>query len=135
LYLVINSMEMDCERMSTKHQDEMEELLDERNRVEGEKNQLEEQMRLFQANIVEVQELSGQKGHEITQLSAQNVSLQKKCNIFKDKVKLLNEKNRAWEGSYKAQSDDLVMHGDGNITIEQPGVRFEASSLVKPAGF
>jgi len=45
------------------------------------------------------------------------------------------EKNRAWEGSYKAQSDDLVMHGDGNITIEQPGVRFEASSLVKPAGF
>jgi len=131
----LNSMEMDCERMSTKHQDEMEELLDERNRVEGEKNQLEEQMRLFQANIVEVQELSGQKGHEITQLSAQNVSLQKKCNIFKDKVKLLNEKNRAWEGSYKAQSDDLVMHGDGNITIEQPGVRFEASSLVKPAGF
>lgn len=37
--------------------------------------------------------------------------MQKKCNIFKDKVKSLNEKNRAWEESHKTQSNDLVLYG------------------------
>ena len=65
----------------------------------------------LQSSIEEIEEISGQQGHEITGVSAQNASLQKKCNIFKEKVRSLNEKNKAWEDSYKAQSDDLVLHG------------------------
>jgi len=107
----LNSLEMDCKRMATKHQDEAENLLEEKNRVEGEKNQLEEQMHLLQANIEDVEEIRVQQRHEIAGLSAQNASMQKKCNIFKDKVKSLNGKNKAWEDSYKAQSNDLVLHG------------------------
>ncbi|KAL7539525.1 hypothetical protein ACHAXR_009909 [Thalassiosira sp. AJA248-18] len=107
----LNSFEMDRERMASKHQDDMEELAEERNRLEGEKIQLEEQIHLLQANIEEVDEIRGQMSHEISGLSTQNASLQKKCNIFKEKVKSLNEKNRAWEDSYKAQSDDFVQHG------------------------
>ena len=65
----------------------------------------------MQSNIEEVDELNSQQGNEIAQLSAQNASMQKKCNIFKEKVKSLNEKNKAWEASYKAQDDDLLRYG------------------------
>ena len=66
---------------------------------------------LLQANIEDVEEIRVQQRHEIAGLSAQHASMQKKCNIFKDKVKSLNGKNKAWEDSYKAQSNDLVLHG------------------------
>merc|ERR1712032_1131694 len=107
----LNSFEMDCERMSTKHQDEFEEWSAERNRLVGEKNGLEERIHLLQASIGEVEETKGQQNQDIVMLSAQNASLQKKCNILKEKVTQLIEKNKAWEDSYKASSDDLVLHG------------------------
>mmetsp|Transcript_35074 Transcript_35074/g.73994 ORF Transcript_35074/g.73994 Transcript_35074/m.73994 type:complete len:1706 (-) Transcript_35074:109-5226(-) len=107
----LNSSEMDCERMVTKHQDEAEELVEELNRLEGQKNQVEKQIQLLRSNMEEYEEIREKERHELDRLSAQNASLQKKCNIFKDKIKSLNEKNKAWEVSYKAQSDDLVFHG------------------------
>jgi hypothetical protein len=51
--------------------------------------------------------LKVQQRDEIAQLSAHNFSLQKKCDKFKDLIRSLNEKNRAWEDSHKTQSDDL----------------------------
>ena len=66
---------------------------------------------LLQANIQEYEEKSSQQQDMMAKLSAQNASLQQKCNIFKSNVKGLNEKNQAWEDSYKAQSNDLVQHG------------------------
>merc|ERR1712194_26733 len=93
----LNSFEMDCQRLVTRHQDEGEELTEERNRFEDEKNQLEEQVDALQAQIV--------------RLSAQHASMQKKCNLFKTNLKGLNEKNKAWEDSYTAQSNDLMSHG------------------------
>ena len=60
-------------------------------------------MHFIRADLEEADE---QREH----LSAQNASLQKKCNIFKDKVKLLNEKNQSWGESYNAQNEDLVQH-------------------------
>ena len=99
----INSLEMDGQRLASKTSDEIEELREERNRLESEKIQLEEEMHFIRADLEEADE---QREH----LSAQNASLQKKCNIFKDKVKLLNEKNQAWEESYNAQNEDLVQH-------------------------
>ena len=66
---------------------------------------------MLQSNIKEVEETRDQQRDEIAALEAQNASMQKKCNLFKDKVKSLSEKNRAWEESYKAQSNDLVLHG------------------------
>jgi predicted nucleotidyltransferase len=55
--------------------------------------------------------LKVQQRDEISQLSAHNVSLQKKCDKFKDLIRSLNEKNRAWEDSHKAQSNDLMSYG------------------------
>ena len=66
---------------------------------------------LLQAKIEEGVELNGEQSQTIVKASAQKASLQRKCNIFKEKVKSLNEKNKAWEESYKAQSQDLVLHG------------------------
>lgn len=40
----LNASEMDCIRVATKHQDEVEELLKDKNRLAGEKQQLEEQV-------------------------------------------------------------------------------------------
>jgi chromosome segregation ATPase len=40
----MNSLEMDCTRLATRHQDEVEELLEQMNRMHHEKVQLEEQM-------------------------------------------------------------------------------------------
>merc|ERR1711957_1028639 len=95
----------------TRHQDEGEELTEERNRVEDERNQLEEQVHHLQINIEEYEEMGSQQQDEITRLSAQHASMQKKCNIFKANLKGLTEKNQAWEDSYTAQSNDLVQHG------------------------
>jgi len=65
----------------------------------------------MRANLEEAEDIRGQQSDEIAWFTAQISSLQKKCNIFKDKVKMLSGKNQAWEDSYKAQSDDLVLHG------------------------
>ncbi|KAL7553869.1 hypothetical protein ACHAWF_018640 [Thalassiosira exigua] len=58
----------------------------------------------------EIEETKDQQSKRAVELSDQVASLQKKSAIFKDKVKLLNQKNKAWEDSYNAQSDDLVKH-------------------------
>ena len=52
-----------------------------------------------------------QQHDDIAELSAQNASLTKKCNIFKEKMKQLNEKVKTWEESYSEQSKDLVNYG------------------------
>ena len=66
---------------------------------------------LLQANIEDIEENRVQQRDKIAGHSAQNASMQKKRNIFKDKVKSLNEKNKAWEDSYNAQRNDLILHG------------------------
>ena len=58
-----------------------------------------------------IEDLKVQQRDGIAQLSAHNVSLQKKCDKFKDLIRSLNEKNRAWEDSHKTQSDDLMSYG------------------------
>merc|ERR1711957_323081 len=93
-----------------RHQDDGEDLSEERNRIEGEKRQLEEQVHHLQADIKEYEKMGSQQQADITRLLAQATSMQKKCNIFKANVKGLTEKNQAWEDSYKAQSDNLVQH-------------------------
>ena len=65
----------------------------------------------FQNNSPKIEELKVQQRDEIAQLSAHNVSLQKKCDKFKDLIRSLNEKNRAWEDSHKTQSNDLMSYG------------------------
>jgi hypothetical protein len=55
--------------------------------------------------------LKRQQRDEIAQLSGHNVSLQKKCDKFKDLIKSLNEQNRAWEDSHKTQNNDLMSYG------------------------
>jgi len=97
----LNSLEMDGERLATKTEDEVADLMEERNYLLGERAQLEEKVELLQADIEEVDEL---RQH----YSAQNDVLQRKCIVFKEKIKELNEKNHEWELSYKSQSDELV---------------------------
>ena len=65
----------------------------------------------LQAQIEEYEEMGTQQQAEIVRLSAQHASMQKKCNLFKTNLKGLNEKNKAWEDSYTAQSNDLMSHG------------------------
>jgi chromosome segregation ATPase len=65
----------------------------------------------LQNDTSKIEGLKTQQRNEIAQLSAENTSLKKKCDKFKDMIKSLNDKNRAWEDSYKAQSDDLMSHG------------------------
>jgi len=97
----LNSLEMDGERLATKTEDEVADLMEERNYLLGERAQLEEKVELLQADIEEVDELR-------QYYSAQNDVLQRKCIVFKEKIKELNEKNHEWELSYKSQSDELV---------------------------
>lgn len=66
---------------------------------------------LLRNDLEKIEEVKVKQSKEIAQVSAQHASLEKKCNMFKDTVKSLNEVNRAWEESYNAQSDDLVAHG------------------------
>lgn len=49
--------------------------------------------------------------HDINELLAQNTTLNKKCNLFKEKLKQQNSKLNDWEASYKLQSKDLVDYG------------------------
>ena len=48
---------------------------------------------------------------DINELMVKNASLTKKCNIFKEKMKQLNNKVRDWESSYQLQNQDLVDYG------------------------
>ncbi|KAL7487364.1 hypothetical protein ACHAW6_012967 [Cyclotella cf. meneghiniana] len=48
---------------------------------------------------------------EINELMVKNAALTKKCNIFKEKMKQLNNKVRDWESSYQLQNQDLVDYG------------------------
>ena len=41
------------------------------------------------------------------QLLAESLSLEKKSNILKDKVKSLNDKNKQWEESYGVQRGEV----------------------------
>lgn len=56
-------------------------------------------------------ESNSKQHHDINDLLAQNASLTKKSNLFKEKLKQLNEKLRDWETSYRLQSKDLVDYG------------------------
>jgi len=56
----------------------------------------------LQNNTPKIEELKVKQRDEIAQLSAHNVSLQKKCEKFKDMIRSLNE---------KTQSDDLMSYG------------------------
>lgn len=94
----------------------------------------------LQANIAESDEFRQQQNQEIVELKAQNATLQKKCDLFKEKVKSLNEKNKSWEESYKAQSNDLVLHGmeisrlnDLNSELKSQFIR-EGPGLATPRG-
>jgi len=97
----LNSLEMDGERLATKTEDEVTDLMEERNYLLGERAQLEEKVELLQ---VDIEEVDGLRQH----YSVQNEVLQRKCTVFKEKIKELNEKNHDWEMSYKLQSDELV---------------------------
>ena len=97
----LNSLEMDGERLATKTEDEVAYLMDERNYLLSERAQLEEKIELLQVDIEEVDELR-------QMYSTQNDVLQRKCTVFKEMIKELNEKNHEWEMSYKTQSDELV---------------------------
>jgi chromosome segregation ATPase len=102
----MSSVEIDCERMGSRHQDEMNELLEQRNQMHEERVQLEEQILSLQDKL----SMISQHRDEIAELSAQNDSLHKKCERFKNVIKALNENNKAWETSYNAQTDDLMSH-------------------------
>ena len=112
----MNSLEVDYNCLATRHQNEIEELVEQRNRMHDERVQLEKQMwvmiwfpnwlfyalsntRLIlwycnkkrlqlQNNTPKIEELKAQQRDEIAQLSAHNVSLQKKCDKFKDLIGL-----------------------------------------------
>ncbi|KAL3806534.1 hypothetical protein ACHAXA_001753, partial [Cyclostephanos tholiformis] len=107
----VNSLEMDRTRLATRHQDEVDELLEQRNRIHDEKVQLEEQILRLESNASNIEELKRQQRDEIAQLSGHNISLQKKCDKFKALLKSLNEQNRAWEDSHKTQNNDLMSYG------------------------
>ena len=67
--------------------------------------------RLLQEDVEEGELVKNEQSQKIAQGSSQIESLKTKCSILKEKVKSLIEKNKAWEDSYKAQSNDLVWHG------------------------
>jgi chromosome segregation ATPase len=48
---------------------------------------------------------------EMNELLAHNNTLNKKCNLLKEKLKQQNFKLSDWEASYKLQSKDLVDYG------------------------
>jgi hypothetical protein len=47
----------------------------------------------------------------MNELLAHNTTLNKKCNLLKEKLKQQNFKLSDWEASYKLQSKDLVDYG------------------------
>jgi septal ring factor EnvC (AmiA/AmiB activator) len=64
---------------------------------------------------------------DINELLQQNTSLNKKCNLFKEKLKQLNGKLHDWEISYKLQSKDLVDYGReiSRLTVEKNTLKAE----------
>lgn len=64
---------------------------------------------------------------DINELLQQNTSLNKKCNLFKEKLKQLNGKLHDWETSYKLQSKDLVDYGReiSRLTVEKNTLKAE----------
>ena len=65
--------------------------------------------------------------HDINELLAQNATLNKKCNLFKEKLKQQNLKLNDWETSYKLQSKDLVDYGRelSRLTVEKNTLKAE----------
>ena len=62
---------------------------------------------------------------------AQNNILNKKCDLFKDKLKQLNSKLSNWEQSYSLQSKDIVDYGReiSRLTAEKNRLKAELLSV------
>ena len=112
---MMSSVEMDCEIMGSRHQDEVNDLVEQRNQMHEERVQLEEQILSLQDKLSVV----SQHRDEIAELSAQNDSLHKKCEMLKNVIKALNENNKAWETSYNQQTDDLVLHAKESSRLNE----------------
>jgi len=112
---MMSSVEMDCERMGSRHQDEVNDLVEQRNQMHEERVQLEEQILSLQDKLSVV----SQHRDEIAGLSAQNDSLHKKCEMLKNVIKDLNENNKAWETSYNQQTDDLMFHAKESSRLNE----------------
>ena len=68
------------------------------------------------------------KQHQNThELQAQIVTLNKKCNLFKEKLKQSNVKLNEWEASYKIQHKDIVNYGSeiSRLTVEKNTLKAE----------
>ena len=95
----LNAMEIDFSRLSTKNDDDSEDVY-----------QLRQQMYELQTNLDELEDTRGQQSKEIAELKEDNNRLAHKCRTFKSTVKELNNKVKSWETSYRNQSDLLLTY-------------------------
>ncbi|KAL9180436.1 hypothetical protein ACHAXT_008406 [Thalassiosira profunda] len=125
---ILSAMEMDTERAATKLQDDVEDLAEERNRLEAENLQLEEEIHQLEANLNQAERIRHEQDAEIEGLASQNESLEMKGSLLKEKLKSLTDQNKSWQDSYKAQGEDLVAHGievsrlNGEISRMKEGI-------------
>lgn len=95
----LNAMEIDYSRLATKNDDDSEDV-----------SQLRQQMYEMHANLEELEEARNEQSQEIAELTEDNNRLAHKCHTFKHATNELNNKVKAWEKSYRDQSDLLLSY-------------------------
>eukprot|EP00804_Cyclotella_cryptica_P023560 CCRYP_011914-RC/>CCRYP_011914-RC protein AED:0.04 eAED:0.04 QI:148/1/1/1/1/1/3/369/1668 len=128
----LDSSLMDIERLKMLHQDdqstsnslikdlksEIDSLYSYKISAQDSVSALTEEMRVAKEKLEKAEkklkdelQTKTKQHNDISELLVKNASLTKKCDIFKEKMKQLNNKVRDWEASYKLQNQDLVDYG------------------------
>eukprot|EP00956_Cyclotella_meneghiniana_P042609 scaffold248628_cov76-Cyclotella_meneghiniana.AAC.1 len=144
----LESCMMDIERMKSLHQDdqatsnalikdfeaEVDNLYTKKKAADesikaltGELEAANTKLRLANEQMEQLGDDQTKQHHDINELLAQNATLSKKCNLFKEKLKQQNLKLSDWEASYKLQSKDLVDYGRelSRLTVEKNTLKAE----------
>ncbi|KAL3767413.1 hypothetical protein ACHAWO_013854 [Cyclotella atomus] len=144
----LESSLLDMERMKMLHEDdksssnalikdleaEVDSLYSQRKAAEdtvksltNELSEVNEKLHFTEQQLEQAGDNQSKQHSDINELLQQNTSLNKKCNLFKEKLKQLNGKLHDWEISYKLQSKDLVDYGReiSRLTVEKNTLKAE----------